>query len=274
MFFRVPRGTGGGREVVQIPLEKIRFGGFQPRYAVRAEDLAGLVASIKEVGVLQPVLVRPAGEFYELVAGERRVRASSLAGLKSVPALVCSLTDLEAAEVALAENLQRQSLHFLEEAEGLARLVERFGLTQSEVARRVGLSQSAVANKLRLLRLPSAVRRRIYELGLTERHARALLCLKREEDQLELLALAAERPVGVREWERLVQQKMAGAAPISREIERCSRRRLRPLVKDLRLFINSLEQGVRVLREAGFEVRLHHQQADNVLRVVIEVERC
>jgi len=172
-------------------------------------------------------------------------------------------------EVALIENIQRRSLHFFEEAEGYARLIKEFRLTQTEVARRMGLSQGAVANKLRLLRLDPEIRLQVYKLKLTERHARALLDLPDKDLQKKVLNLAATREFSVSEWEKAIEVEKDQF--ISREIKKGRKKKMKPLIKDLRLFINSLERGVETLRAAGLEVSLHHQKEGNVLRIMIEV---
>lgn len=256
--------------VMYIPIEKIKTGNFQPRFMIDQDELKELMASIKEVGVLQPVLVRPKDDYYELIAGERRLRASVMAGLNQIPVVIRDLSDNEAAEIALIENLQRKSLHFFEEAEGYARLIKEFNMTQVEVAKRMGISQSAVANKLRLLKLDPTVRDRIYKLKLSERHARALLDVTNVDMQLKLLECAAIRDYSVAEWEDLIKHEKS--KNISQEINKSKKMKVKPLVRDLRLFINSLEKGVETLRAAGLDVYLHHERDGNILRVVIEVD--
>jgi ParB family chromosome partitioning protein len=258
------------RQVIKIKLDKIKYGKFQPRFIIDDHELEELVESIREVGVLQPVVVRPGGDYYELIAGERRVRASMLAGLQEISAVVCNLSDQEAEEVALIENIQRSNLHFLEEAEGFQNLIEHFHLTQTEVAKRMGLSQSAVANKLRLLKLDKRVRDKLYQLKLSERHARALLELESTDDQLQLLEKAEKEDIKVREWEEIIREKKDN---ISREIKKSKKQKqkIKPMIKDLRLFINSLEKGIKVLQEAGFDVHLYHRQNEEGIRIIIEV---
>lgn len=257
------------QQIIEIPVSSIRPGRFQPRFAIKDEDLDELVASIQQVGLLQPVLVRPQGLIYELIAGERRLRACARAGIEQIPAVVRKLSDAEAAEAALIENLQRRSLHFFEEAEAYAKLIRDYDLTQNQVAQRVGLGQSTIANKLRLLGLEEDVRKRIYENGMTERHARALLDVKEHQLRLEALDEASGQEMSVKEWERFLRREKARI--ISREIN-MSRKRMKPLIKDLRLFLNSLERGVETLRAAGMEVQFQQQRDGNRLRVEIEVD--
>jgi len=268
--WRIIKDDAKSQQVNAIAIDKIKYGtGFQPRFEIAEEDLESLVESIKEVGVLQPVLVRPRDGCYELIAGERRLRASIKAGLTEIPAVVREMSDAEAAEIALIENLQRRNLHFFEEAEGYARLIAEFHLTQTDVAQRMGLSQSAVANKLRLLRLTPDIREKIYRLKLSERHARALLELPDKEKQLRMLKLAEEKEPTVKEWEKLIKHE--NDQNISREIKLRRKQNIKPLVKDLRLFLNSLERGVETLRAAGLDVELHHQRQGGSLKIIIEV---
>lgn len=271
LLWKIIRGEGIKKsQITAIEIEKISCDGrFQPRFEIDEASLDELVGSIKDVGVIQPILVRPQGECYELIAGERRLRASVKAGLKEIPAVVRELSDAEAAEVALVENMQRRNLHYFEEAEGFARLIAEFHLTQTDVARKMGLSQSAVANKLRLLRLHSDVRAKIIKQKLSERHARALLELPERESQLRLLDLALKKEINVIEWERMIKRKKT--QNISREIIKGHKQRLKPIVKDMKIFINSLEKGVETLRAAGLDVQLQHQKIGDSLRIVIEI---
>ncbi|MBX6422535.1 ParB/RepB/Spo0J family partition protein [Thermosulfurimonas sp. F29] len=185
---------------------------FQPRRKFSEEELARLADSIREKGVLQPLLVREiAPGTYELVAGERRLRAAKMAGLSEVPVLVKALSDEEALSVALIENLQREDLNPLEEAEGYRRLMEEFGFTQEEIARRVGKDRSTVANALRLLRLPEEIREDLWEGRLSAGHARALLALEDRELMLTAREEILRRGLSVRETERLVKRLREGS---------------------------------------------------------------
>ncbi len=195
----------------ELPLDSIVPSPFQPRRRIPEEELEELVKSVKEKGVLQPVLVREvSGGVYELVAGHRRFLAARRAGLSSIPAIVKRLSDEEALTVALIENLQRQDLNPVEEAEGYRRLVEEFGLSQEEVARRVGKDRSTVANALRLLKLPREVKEDLIEGRLTAGHARALLSLEEESLILEARNEVLRKGLSVRETERLVARIKKG----------------------------------------------------------------
>jgi ParB family chromosome partitioning protein len=201
-------GSGGANEstVAKIPIEKIRPNRFQPRTRFTSDSLQELADSIKIHGVAQPLLVAPSavpGE-YELVAGERRLRAARMAGLVDIPCVVRAVTERERHELSLVENLQREDLNPVEEAESIHRLMEEAGLTQEEVARRLGKSRSAVANKLRLLDLPQMLRNALMEGLLTEGHARALLGITDRTRQEELGKRVVQAKLTVRDVERLV----------------------------------------------------------------------
>ena len=208
----LPRGGAG---LVRLPLELIRPSPNQPRRRFREEALKELVESIREKGLLQPLLVRPKGEGYELVAGERRYRAALEAGLKEGPVLVRDLTDREALEIALVENLQREDLSPVEEAWGYRRLLD-MGLTQEEVAQRVGKARSTVANALRLLQLPEEALKALDEGRITPGHARALLMLPEEERRWALDEILT-KGLSVRQAERLKRRKPRGEPDLERQ---------------------------------------------------------
>ena len=201
-----------GAAVREVAIELIRPGAFQPRRHFSEDELAALAQSVREKGVLQPLLVRPIeGEAaaFELIAGERRWRAAQRAGLHQVPVVVRALSDVEALEVALIENLQREDLTVLEEAHAYRRLVDEFGRTQANIAEALGKSRSHVANMLRLLGLPEIVRRRLEEGALTAGHARALLTA---QDPATLAAEIIRRGLNVRVTEQLVKRRTAPRA--------------------------------------------------------------
>jgi ParB family chromosome partitioning protein len=210
-----PGGEGGA--VREVAIELIRPGAFQPRRRFDEAELEALAQSVREKGVLQPLLVRPVEEAeaaFELIAGERRWRAAQRAGLHRVPVLVRALDDVEALEIALIENLQREDLSALEEAEAYRRLMRDFGRTQANLANAVGKSRSHVANTLRLLGLPDAVQRQVEEGALSAGHARALLAAA---DPAALAAEIIRRGLNVRMTERLVQHRAGGRRPGARQ---------------------------------------------------------
>jgi ParB family chromosome partitioning protein len=197
-----PDPSPGG--ALEVPLDRLEPNPYQPRTHLRPEALASLAASIRQSGMVQPILVRPAGERYQIIAGERRWRAARQAGLLAVPVAVRDVPDEELLELALVENIQREELSALEEAHAYQRLQEEFALTQEQVARKVGRERSTVANTLRLLKLPRELRELLESARLDAGHARALLALERSEDQLALGREAARRGLSVREVERRV----------------------------------------------------------------------
>ena len=188
--------------VVFLPLRSIRPNPAQPRRVFEQAGLQELAASILQHGILQPLSVRRVGTSYELIAGERRLRAAKIAGLEEVPCLLMSMDESQSGVAALVENLQRRDLDFIEEAQGLSRLMQLGGLSQEQAAMKVGKSQSAVANKLRLLRHSPPVLEALRTAGLTERHARALLKLPKEVPKLEAIAVMVERGYTVARTER------------------------------------------------------------------------
>lgn len=252
--------------VMEIPIAQIKPSPWQPRRVFDEEALAGLAQSIKENGLLQPLSVRDLGSGrYELVAGERRLRALRLAGYTTAPCISLETTAQESAVFALLENLQRQDLHFFEEAEGIARLVETAGLTQEQVADRLGKSQPTVANKLRLLQLAPAVRDIITEKSLSERHARALLRLPEDMQGGALQRILDER-LNVAQTDRMVEA-MVGTMPAR------APRRAMPVIKDVRLFFNTVANAVTVMRRAGIEAVTSQRECEGYIEYVVRIPK-
>ncbi|MGE5617742.1 MAG: ParB/RepB/Spo0J family partition protein [Sphingomonadaceae bacterium] len=230
--------TGNSNALVEIDLDRISPNPRQPRTVMREDALAELADSIREHGVLQPLIVTRAGNGYTLVAGERRWRAAKLAGLRSVPALVKDTSPHQMLELALVENIQRQDLGPLEEAAAYRQLLEEHGLTQEEIAQRVGKSRSAVANSLRLLNLPPEAKAALEEGRITEGHARALLSLPTVEQQLRLLESMLSGAITVRQAEEAARRdsnktrKLEASRPIEiTEMENRLREALRTKVE-------------------------------------------
>lgn len=254
-------------EIHSLPIELIIPSPYQPRVEFEEAAIDELAASIKEHGVLHPVLVRKIPEGYELIVGERRLRACKRLGWESIPAIVKQLTDKAAAEMALIENLQRRDLDFFEEADGYKRLIEEFDLTQETLAQRIGKSQSSVANKLRLLRLNDEVRKVISREILTERHARALLKLESPEDQFKVAKEAAEKHLNVKETERLVER-------IKEKTKSKGKKGSKKIIfKDIRLFTNSLKELTTSLKTSGLDVDVNEEDGDEFYRVTVLVRK-
>lgn len=248
-------------KVVKVPITSIFPNPYQPRKTFSDDALTDLCASIKEYGVLQPLLVSPAADGrYMLIAGERRLRASRLANLSEVPVIISEYTSQQIAEIALIENLQREDLHFLEEAEGYEQLMNEFHLTQEAMAARVGKKQSTIANKLRLLRLTAPVRRILIEAGLSERHARALLKLDDEAKRLEVLAVVVEKSYSVRQTEEYIAKLLD-----SDDKQKDKKRRL-VIVNDVRIYLNSIKQVVNSIKDVGIPVNMEQTvEGDEVI---------
>ncbi len=189
-----------GEEIREIPISEIHHSSLQPRREIK--NLDELVRSIKEKGILQPVLLRKSKEGYELVYGHRRFEAAKLAGLEKIPAVIRELSDREVLELAIIENVQREDLNPIEEALAYKKLIQEFGLTQEEIAQRVGKDRSTIANKLRLLSLPEEAKKALMEGKITEGHARALLGIKSEEKRKKVLQEILTGKKTVREVER------------------------------------------------------------------------
>lgn len=268
-----PVASAEWREDVQnVPLAMIVANPFQPRMEFQQEAIEELAASIREHGVLHPVVLRKKDDVFELVVGERRVRACKALGWSSVPAIVRELSDRAAAELALIENLQRRDLDFFEEAEGYRKLIEEFRLTQDVLAHRLGKSQSSIANKLRLLKLPQEVRRIATEQGLSERHMRALLRLPGKEEQLRVVKVVSDRGLSVKDTEEMV----AGLIEIKeKEVEKLGTvsKPKKVVLKDLKLFTNSLKQLTASLQASGLKVDVAEENATDQYRVTIVISR-
>lgn len=253
--------------VQYIPLGRIRPNPQQPRHSFDEEGLAELAASIRSCGILQPLTVRRAGEGYELVAGERRLRAARIAGLREVPCLVAQVGEEDSALLALMENLQRRDLDCWEEAQAIARLISRYGLSQEEAARRLGRAQPTVANKLRLLRLPEDVRNVLRENGLTERHARALLRLQDPEVQRRAAGDMVRRGMNVAQAEAYVEKLLQSAQVTP------PRGRSTYIIKDVRLFLNSVDRGLHLMRQAGVDAGWNRQDTDREILLTIRIPK-
>jgi len=202
------------KNIPMIPVAAIKKNPFQPRRQFPDESIAELAASIKERGIVQPLLVRASDQGYELIAGERRLRAASLAGLKQVPAIIMEAADRDSLELALVENLQREDLNPLEEAEGYSLLSVKFNLTQEQVADRVGKARASVSNTMRLLLLPKEVRKMLSAGEISRGHAKALLAVEIEQEQLLLARRTATEGLSVRRLEKIIQRlKQASKKP-------------------------------------------------------------
>lgn len=285
---RKPDRPASESELVLLPVDSIRPGRFQPRRSIDQVELDELANSIRELGVLQPVVVRPLENGYELVMGERRWRAAKLAGLDHIPAIVRPLSDQDTALAALAENLQREDLSYWDEAASYDRFLKTFGVTQEELAKALGKSQSTIANKIRLLKLPEELRRQIQAAGLGERHARALLRLPDKVAQFEVLEKIVEEQLSASAAEELVSRVLRGEwrrSPdpedkdgIGEETETKTRRLKNPLAKlkaiqDVRILLNTFRQGIETLRQAGLVADMESEEQDDHIEIRIRIPK-
>lgn len=242
----------------------------QPRRYFDPEAIATLAESIRQYGVLNPLTVRrTANGGYELVAGERRLRAARVAGLTDVPCLLINADGEDSSVIALVENLQRRDLDFFEEANGFKRLIEQFGLTQEEAARKVGKTQSAVANKLRLLRLSQQSMELIRCNNLTERHARALLRLNDEADRINVTNYIIEHELNVSRTEEYIDEFLKAKENPQPVVEPESGKHVVRLFKDVRFFLNTLNRAVGVMVDAGIGATVKQQESDDGLTLTI-----
>lgn len=272
-FIRNSDGAKGSKRLVEVNVASIHPNPYQPRATFDEESIAELAQSIQQVGLLQPLLVRKVDDGYELVAGERRLRAVTSLGMEKVACIVQQdIEDESSAMMALIENLQREDLHYLEEAQCYQKLLETYGLTQEELANRLGKSQSSIANKLRLLKLSDEVKAAMTEKRLSERHARALLKLTDDKQRLDAVERIAEKGLSVKETEQMVE-KTLNKAYDERQDGAKPRPKLMRIVRDYRLFMNTINQAVNQLRESGMTVEVEQSDRADGVDIKISVTR-
>ena len=254
-------------QVLYVPLSKIVPNPYQPRKEFESEALSELADSIRQYGVLQPLLVAPGPDNnYILIAGERRLRASTMAGMGSVPVIVSEYTTQQIAEIALIENLQRKDLHYLEEAEGYEKLVNTFHLTQESMAGRVGKKQSTIANKLRLLKLSPSVRNTLHESDLTERHARTLLKLENEETQKTVLKKIIKDHLNVKQTEALIDKTLKQEGKLNKKKPRIV------IVNDVRIYLNSIKNIMDAVKNSGIPSCMEQEMDGDDVVVTLRIK--
>ena len=270
--------------ITEIPTNKIKANPYQPRKEFSRSALYDLANSIKEYGILQPITVRPlrGEQSYELIAGERRLRAAKIAGLKNVPAIVYSAGDNDSAVLALIENLQRENLNFMEEAEGYYCLLIDHGMTQEELARKVGKSQSSIANKIRLLKLPPMVKKILCDNKLTERHARALLRMPDEQLQLKALKIICEKNCSVKDTEELVDKLLEKyndemvekgfLMPIQKKFV-ATKGSVKFVVKDIKIFVNTIKETISMLKNSGVEAKAAQFDRGEYIEFIVRIPK-
>ncbi|NLU11158.1 MAG: nucleoid occlusion protein [Tepidanaerobacter acetatoxydans] len=256
--------------VVNIPLEEIQPNIYQPRKDFNDESLDELTNSIKSYGVLQPIVVRRNGRGgYEIIAGERRWRACQKAGLKEIPAIVKDAKDADTAILALMENIQREDLNFLEEAEGYRQLIQECGVTQEQLAMKLGKSQSTIANKMRILKLSPEIINIISQEKLTERHARALLKLPDKELQMQVLNQVVSKGLSVRQTEELIEQTIEKIS----DDKKNKSKSFKIAIKDVRIFVNSVRKLVKAIKETGVKAEYKEVDKGEYIELMVQIPK-
>ena len=246
--------------VVFLPAQSILPNPAQPRKVFAPGALDELAESIRQHGILQPLSVRRRDNVYELISGERRLRAAQLAGITDIPCILMRMDDLESGMAALVENLQRQDLDFIEEAQGIRSLLDRFDMSQEQAARLLGKSQSAVANKLRLLRHSPAVLEALREAGLTERHARALLRLPDEASVLAAIREIARQNMSVARTERYIESLLSTSTAKKRSAS-------------VGAFLNNLTQNLQKIQLSGIPAVSERRETDSQIVLTITIPK-
>lgn len=267
MWPRMKKGIFDSGRVLFLPIDSIQPNPNQPRRSFDPAALEELANSIQSMGILQPLTVRRREDGWELVAGERRLRAARLAGLETVPCLSIQTDGQSSSLLALVENLQRRDLDFWEEAQALRRLIDTYHISQEEAARRVGKSQSAVANKLRLLKLSPETLALLRDGGATERHARALLRLESPEQQLAGARQVVEENLTVAQAEALVDVLLSASPAPS------PKKKATFIIKDVRLFLNTVTRGLDLMRSAGVDAQCSREDTENTITLTIQIPR-
>lgn len=255
-----------GGQIILIPQEEIYPNPNQPRRRFDFDELEGLAQSIRQNGIIQPIAVRVnnRGE-YELISGERRLRASRLVGIKQIPCIIMEANDEKSALFALIENVQRCDLDFFEEAVAIEKLLTDYGMTRDEICKKLGKAPPTISNKLRLLRLPEEIRHRISQENLTERHARAMLKLTSVSQMERAMSIIAEKRLNVAETEKLVSHILTNDSR--------HRQPTVKLFKDVRIFVNTLNHAVDTMRRAGIEADSAKSETDEYIEYIVRIPK-
>ncbi len=257
-------------EIRTIPIKHIQPNPHQPRREFDQGALQDLSISIMEYGLMQPIVVRQVGPFdYELIAGERRLTACRNLGMAYIPAIIMTADTTDSAILALVENIQRENLSYLEEAEAFSNLITEHGLTQEELADKLGKSQSTIANKIRILKLSPKIREILTQHNLTERHARALLRLPEERIRLRAAKLIAERGLNVAKTEELVDKLLQSATKGKTQ----EREEGKAVFRDLRIFHNTIRQAVDLMRRAGIDATANKKDHTDFVEYTILIPK-
>lgn len=254
-------------EIIQLPVSDIIPNRFQPREIFNEEKIKELAQTIRTHGMIQPIVVRKYDDHqYELIAGERRWRAIQELGWENIPSIVRDMTDTETASVALIENLQREELTVIEEANAYQQLIEMHSLTQEALAQRLGKSQSTIANKMRLLNLPKSVQQALLDQLITERHARALIRLKEEDKQLKVLQVIIDKELNVRQTEEMI-------AKMFEPKKEKKRIKLKGINKDIRIAMNTIRQSLSMVSDTGIDVESNEEDHEDYYQFTIRIPK-
>lgn len=255
-----------GGQIILLPQEDIYPNPNQPRRRFDFDELEGLAQSIRQNGIIQPIAVRVnSNGNYELISGERRLRASRLVGISQIPCIIMEASDDKSALFALIENMQRCDLGFFEEASAIEKLIVDFKMSREEVCKKLGKAQPTISNKLRLLRLPEDVRLKITQEGLTERHARALLRLTNRSQLDRALSIIADRRLNVTESEKLIEQMLSKSKNAKKPTVK--------LFKDVRIFVNTLNHAVDTMRRAGIDADSAKSETDEYIEYIVRIPK-
>lgn len=255
-----------GGQIILVPQEEIYPNPNQPRQRFDFDELEGLAQSIRQNGIIQPIAVRVNEKgHYELISGERRLRASRLVGITKIPCIIMEASDGKSALFALIENIQRTDLNFFEEAIAIEKLITHYGMSRDEVCKKLGKAPPTISNKLRLLRIPEEIRMKITLENLTERHARALLRLTNFSQMERAISIIAEKRLNVTESEKLIESILSSE----------NRRRQPPvkLFKDVRIFVNTLNHAVDTMRRAGIEADSAKSETDEYIEYIVRIPK-
>lgn len=252
-------------KVIEVDINLIFPNPHQPRTEFNENDISALADSIAQNGILQPLSVRKCGECYELIAGERRLRAAKLCGFSVVPCIVHEISERHSAILALVENIQRQDLSFFDEAVAIEKLITYYGMTQEDAASKLGKAQSTIANKLRLLRLTPDERELIIRFNLTERHARALLKLGSSADRLNLLEKIVKNNLNVERTERLIDEY------IGNERVKASYKKRSKVFQNVKMFVNTINKAVETMQSAGINADSRKIEHDEYIEYRVRI---
>lgn len=257
-------------EIKYLPLNSIKPNPYQPRKNFNRKALEELSQSIKTYGLIQPISVRKlCDESYELIAGERRLRASEIAELSEIPAIVVDYKDKDSAILALIENLQREDLNFIEEAEGYFNLINDHGFTQQELAEKLAKNQSTIANKLRILRLPDDIKKSLIENKLTERHARALLRLPDEDLQRKVLEKVVKNDLNVKKTEKLIEDILDDLTKVE---EKEKKQNIKSLI-NFRIYLNTIKNAYTAIKDSGVDAKYTEKDMGDYVEVVVKIPK-